>query len=186
MPISDASPDVLTLADCSHGRAGLVGGKALGLGELLAHGLPVPAGFVVTTGAYRRAVTASGLIEKIEEQLARAGTPAGDAAASRAIAAEFDELVLDREAAAAIDAAYAALGDDVLVAVRSSATAEDTADASFAGQQETYLGIRGAEAVRRHVIRCWASLFTPHAIAYRRRFAVAGETLGMGVVVQRM
>ncbi len=179
-------PNVLPLAACSRDHADLVGGKAIGLGELLAHRLPVPAGFVVTTSAYHRALTASGLIPKIETQLAQATDLASDAAASRAIRSLFDGMALDPEAMSAIDTAYLALGDNPLVAVRSSATAEDTAQASFAGQQETYLGIRGTEAVRRHVIRCWSSLFTPHAIAYRREFAIPSKNLAMGVVVQCM
>jgi pyruvate,water dikinase len=77
-------------------------------------------------------------------------------------------------------------GRDLPVAVRSSATAEDLADASFAGQQETYLGVTGAESVARHVVRCWASLFTPHAITYRRRLGVPPEQVAMAVLVQRM
>jgi pyruvate,water dikinase len=87
---------------------------------------------------------------------------------------------------AEIGRAYADLGRDPLVAVRSSATAEDMADASFAGQQETYLGIVGLDAVVRHVLRCWASLFTPQAIAYRRHLGMATDQVAMAVLVQRM
>lgn len=182
--MSSSTPDVLPLQQCREPEE--VGGKAFGLSELIRLGLPVPDGFSVTTSAYCRAVASSGLGPEIDEILKQAGDLTGDATASVEIAALFDRLSLDDDLAAAIDSSYTALGNNVLVAVRSSATAEDTADASFAGQQETYLGVRGAESVRRSVLRCWASLFTPHAIAYRRRMGTPHDALAMGVVVQRM
>ena len=85
-------------------------------------------------------------------------------------------------------AAYRRLGGDggLPVAVRSSATAEDTAEASFAGGHDTYLWVRGAAAVAEHVTRCWASLFTPRAVAYRARLGIPDDGLAMGVVVQAM
>src|SRR5262249_37605176 len=98
----------------------------------------------------------------------------------------FDDSVLAEDIAEQIAAAYRSLGGDVPVAVRSSATAEDTAEASFAGQQDTYLWISGVDEVTRHVVRCWASLFTPQAIGYRKRFGVPVEELAMAVVVQQM
>lgn len=159
---------VLPLEACGPHVADLVGGKAVGLGELLRHGLPVPPGFVVTTDAYACCVA------DLADEL------------SADITARIRERGLRAEVAAEIVAAYRALGDDVPVAVRSSATAEDREDASFAGQQDTYLWIVGADAVLDHVVGCWASLFTPQAIAYRDRFGVAAEAVAMAVVVQRM
>ena len=126
----------------------LAGGKGANLGELMAAGLPVPAGFVVTTDAYRRAARG----EPTPEDLA------------------------------AITAAYADLGEP-LVAVRSSATIEDLAEGSFAGQFETVLGVRGPEAVARAVRRCWASLSGPTAAAYRAYHEIDAEA-AMAVVVQ--
>ncbi|MGB6614244.1 MAG: PEP/pyruvate-binding domain-containing protein, partial [Trebonia sp.] len=89
--------------------------------------------------------------------------------------------------AAAISAGYAALGGDSAdVAVRSSATVEDSADASFAGLQDTYLGVRGSAPVLDHVRRCWASLYNDESVAYRRRLGMAEDGVAMAVVVQRM
>ena len=175
---------VVGLAQCTGGHAADVGGKAVGLGALLAAGMPVPTGFAVTTSAYRDSIGA------IRDELdAIAATPAiGDDEASVRLRALFDELPLPERVAAQVREAYLALDPSgtALVAVRSSATAEDLADASFAGQQDTYLGVRGVESVVTHVARCWGSLFTPHAIGYRRRFGIPIEDLAMAVVVQKM
>lgn len=176
----------MALEECSAESGSQVGGKAAGLGTLLQGGLDVPPGFVVTTRAY---ATATGeLRDEIAERLAPAGSRAGDAKASAEIQALFSASVLPESVADEIVAAYQALGSsgEVPVAVRSSATAEDTADASFAGQQDTYLWVRGAEAVCEHVVRCWASLFTPQAIGYRSRLAAIDGDLAMAVVVQQM
>jgi pyruvate,water dikinase len=175
---------VVDLTACSSDGAADVGGKAAGLGALLAAGMPVPAGFAVTTSAYRESVAA------ISRELAAiAATPAiGDAETSAQLRACFDELPLPEHVAAQVRQAYLALDPSgrALVAVRSSATAEDLAEASFAGQQDTYLGVRGAESVLEHVARCWGSLFTPQAIGYRRQFDVPVDGLAMAVVVQSM
>lgn len=173
---------VLPLHDCTDDRAHLVGGKAVGLGALLRQGIRVPDGFTVTTEAYT--ATLAPLARDIASRI-----PAGDDG-DRAASTEIRKLIqaqpLPIEVVEAIQAAYVALDGrgESLVAVRSSATAEDLADASFAGQQDTYLGIRGAGAVVEHVVRCWSSTFTPQAIGYRRRFAVPTEGLAMAVVVQ--
>lgn len=175
---------VVGLAQCTGGHAADVGGKAVGLGALLAAGMPVPTGFAVTTSAYRDSVGA------IRDALdAIAITPAlNDDEASVRLRALFDGLRLPEGVEAQVREAYLSLDPcgTALVAVRSSATAEDLADASFAGQQDTYLGVRGVESVLAHVARCWGSLFTPHAIGYRRRFEVSIEDLAMAVVVQKM
>ncbi|HWF56108.1 MAG TPA: PEP/pyruvate-binding domain-containing protein [Solirubrobacteraceae bacterium] len=175
---------ILPLERCVGDAAELTGGKASGLGRLLGAGLQAPPGFAVTTRAYRQALADA--LARVDELLGLAGTPDGDARASTEIRALIEGMPMPAELAAAIAAAYAGLGDDVAVAVRSSATAEDTGEASFAGQQDTYLWISGRDAVIRHVQRCWASLFTPHAIAYRAKIGYAVADLAMAVVVQRM
>ncbi|VTS03692.1 pyruvate phosphate dikinase pep pyruvate-binding protein : Pyruvate phosphate dikinase PEP/pyruvate-binding protein OS=Rhodopirellula sp. SWK7 GN=RRSWK_04808 PE=4 SV=1: PPDK_N: PEP-utilizers [Gemmata massiliana] len=146
-------PDILFFDEISDAEAHLVGGKGLSLGKTARAGLPVPAGFVVTTQAYRR--------------LADRGIRA-DAGFVRAVAG-----------------AYETLGNG-LVAVRSSATAEDAADTSFAGQQETILGVKGDEPLLDAIERCWRSLFTERAVAYRAKQNVDGAGLAMAVVVQKL
>lgn len=175
---------VIGLAECSAEQAAAVGGKAVGLGALVAAGMPVPAGFAVTTSAYRESV------EPIRDELDAIATRTAisDGAASVQLRSLFPSLTLPEGVAAQVRQAYLALdpSGQAPVAVRSSATAEDLADASFAGQQDTYLGVRGVESVIAHIARCWGSLFTPHAIGYRRRFDVAVDDLAMAVVVQTM
>ena len=183
----------LPLSECTADRAELVGGKAVGLGSLLRvrPEEDVPPGFVVTTAAYRRWTAERRLEADLERILRELEDDPGDAAllaASRRIATLFERAGLGEPILEEVGQAYAALGGggEVPVAVRSSATAEDSAETSFAGQQETYLGVVGVEAVARDIIRCWASLFTPHAISYRRRHGVALDGAAMAVVVQRM
>ena len=177
---------IMWLNDCDADAVATVGGKAVGLGPLIREGFPVPDGFAVTTAAYREA--AASIRDQIAICLQEAGTLEGDERASVSIARLFVPDLLGPKLVETISDAYCELvsGADAPVAVRSSATAEDTAEASFAGQQETFLWIRGAEAVTRAILACWASLYTARAIAYRRRFAVPEENLGMGVVVQKM
>ena len=165
-----------------------VGGKALGLGKLLAFGLPVPPGFVVTADAYRACVREAGISTQIADAVATATNAKKAWSASETIGRLFNDHVLIDALADDIERHYQSMGDiaDCPVAVRSSATAEDLADASFAGQQDTYLWICGADEVKRHIVRCWGSLFTPRAIQYRARLAVVSEDLAMAVVVQQM
>ncbi|WLQ08678.1 PEP/pyruvate-binding domain-containing protein [Arthrobacter oryzae] len=164
-----------------------VGGKAANLGETTRAGLPVPPGFCLTTEAYRRAVGPAGL-EDVHGALAATGDH--DLAALATLAARARELILGvdvpPEIAAAVRESYAALGTDVPVAVRSSATAEDLPLASFAGQQDTYLNVVGADAVLDAVRRCWASLWTDRAVAYRATHGISPSTVALAVVVQRM
>jgi pyruvate,water dikinase len=176
---------VLPLGLCTDDRSELVGGKASGLQSLIEQGLPVPDGFVVTTDAYREFIATAGLAGRIGELLGGTGTPAANERASRSIAALFEHLVLLADLTAEIASAYHEIGMGP-VAVRSSAIAEDREDASFAGQQETYLWIDGIAELARHVLRCWASLFTPQAIGYRSRFDVKPDDVAMAVVIQRM
>ena len=177
---------VVDLKDCTGDRQARVGGKGAGLGALVQGGHPVPPGFVVTTDAYRAATARDGFAEQLGALTAGLDERSDNREVSHLIADMFARAGAGGPVRAEIVAAYRALGDDVAVAVRSSATAEDTADASFAGQQDTYLWIRGVDAVVDHVVRCWASLFTPQAIAYRHLVGVPPEHVEMAVVVQRM
>lgn len=179
---------VISLDDCDPSVAHRVGGKALGLGALRRAGLRVPPGFAVTTDAYRECVLGSGLMRGIARLLERLETITDQQAASERIRDLFAASDLAETVHRAIRGEYERLGAGQMlpVAVRSSATAEDTAEASFAGQQETYLWIRGADAVARHVVLCWGSLFTPQAIAYRARLGISNDEVAMAVVVQEM
>ena len=178
----------IPLADCTADRAPEVGGKAIGLGSLLRQHRDVPPGFVVPTAAYREWVAAHGLERELERLAGGAVDAAGQDAASRAIHDLFLGAALTGDLAEEVAAAYRGLDEhaEAVVAVRSSATAEDMADASFAGQQESYLGVTGVESVLRHVVRCWASLFTPQAISYRRRLGIPAGQIAMAVLVQRL
>lgn len=162
----------------------VVGGKAANLGVLTKAGLPVPPGFCVTTEAYRRVADTAGL-DDVLDRLATVDT--GELAG---LAGQARELVLAAPMPAAVREAvvaeYARLGEDVPVAVRSSATAEDLPFASFAGQQDTYLNVVGADAVIEAVRRCWASLWTDRAVSYRASNRIDHHVVRLAVVVQRM
>ncbi|TAM65702.1 PEP/pyruvate-binding domain-containing protein [Mycobacterium sp.] len=176
-------PVVLPLAQCSPELTDQVGGKAKGLYALIQLGLPVPAGFAITADAYRGVIAAAGIGPRVAEVLARQDL--NDENKSSAIHELISALQLPVDLAAEIDAAYAELGDGP-VAVRSSAIAEDTAAASFAGQHDTYLWVEGRDALHEHIKRCWGSLYNAGAIGYRGRFQVDADHTAMGVVVQRM
>ena len=166
----------------------VAGGKGASLGELHQAGLPVPGGFVVTVSAFRRAMQDADPGGTIEADIA--ALPAIEQAAidraTAAIRARIVAAPLPEEIAAAITAAYAELGPDVPVAVRSSAVGEDAAEASFAGLQDTYLWVRGAAGVLDHVRRCWASLYNTEAVSYRLRQHMPEHDVAMAVVVQQM
>lgn len=147
-----------------------VGGKAANLGELTRAGLPVPQGFCVTTGAYRAVAAAGELASTTPENARRT----------------LVETPVPQEIRDAIVAAYRKLGENVPVAVRSSATAEDLPFASFAGQQDTFLNVVGEDAVVDAVRRCWASLWTDRAVSYRETNGIDHTTTYLAVVVQRM
>jgi phosphoenolpyruvate synthase/pyruvate phosphate dikinase len=157
-----------------------VGGKGANLGELVRAGLPVPDGFVLTTDAYTDFVAANRLVQRIRTLVGSGGPEASEQIAAAFVAGRVP-AGLRRE----ILKAYADLGGGP-VAVRSSATAEDLADASFAGQQESYLNVRGNDALLSAVVRCWASLWTDRAIAYRARQRFDSAGVRLAVVVQRM
>ena len=149
------------------------GGKSSNLGELLAAEIPVPPGFAISTAAYQAFVREAGL----EETIAAASPASGDAIRAAPIPDDVRAEVSEQ---------YARLGDDVPVAVRSSAVGEDSAEATFAGQQETYLWVRGADSVCDAVRDCWASLYSPTAISYRARLGHVADAPAMGVTVQLM
>jgi pyruvate,water dikinase len=174
------------LAELRGGDSAAFGGKSATLGELLAAGIPVPPGFAVSTSAYRAFVENERLRATIDAELARvalddvgtidqAAAAIGAAIRSCPVADELREEIADR---------LAELGAPA-VAVRSSALGEDSKEATFAGQQETYLWVRGAEAVCAAVRDCWASLYGAPAIAYRARLG-GGGLPEMGVAVQAM
>jgi pyruvate,water dikinase len=171
---------VIPFADAACLEVTRAGGKGASLARMAALGLPVPPGFVVPAEALAAALPDGGA--RLRE-LVTGGEPAAVAADAHALVAG---MAMPAALADAIGAAYAALGDgDVPVAVRSSACAEDSETASFAGQQETYLHVRGGQAVIDRVRECWASFFSERAIFYRSRKGSL-EDLGMAVVVQRM
>ena len=161
------------------------GGKGANLGELTRAGLPVPPGFVVVTAAYRAYVAGHQLAEKVAVLASPKDDPAGYDEASAQIRALFSDEVSDTLRTEIADA-YAALGEDVPVAVRSSATAEDLPEASFAGQQDTYLNVCGLEDLLTAVRDCWASLWTARAMAYRARQGIDPASVSLAVVVQQM
>jgi phosphohistidine swiveling domain-containing protein/putative Ca2+/H+ antiporter (TMEM165/GDT1 family) len=166
------------LADFGASDLASAGGKGANLGELSRAGFPVPAGFIITTGAYESMLTASGLAGELDELVA-AGA---DGTRIRAL---FTKAKVPTDLGAHIAAAYAALGGGP-VAVRSSATAEDLPGAAFAGQQDTYLNVVGEKALLSAVVDCWASLWTDRAIAYRRRQGIEPGLIAIAVIVQKM
>ncbi|MCW5851201.1 MAG: phosphoenolpyruvate synthase [Anaerolineae bacterium] len=162
-----------------------VGGKGASLSRLAQAGFSVPPGFHVTTAAYRRFVEANGLQPRILDLTpVPVADPAALEVASEAIRVLFLAAPIPDEIANAIHDAYADLSGPV--AVRSSATAEDLPGASFAGQQDTYLNIVGAERVLDAVRRCWASLWTARAMGYRAHNAIGPEGVSLAVVVQAL
>ncbi|MHC1630043.1 MAG: phosphoenolpyruvate synthase [Methanoculleaceae archaeon] len=181
-------PDILWLKDISKDDVPAVGGKGASLGEMVSIGLPVPDAFVVTATAYRNFLVETGIEEEIfsitgninvedSDTLEEASEKAQKLILSRKIPESLREKILS---------AYHEMGDDVVVAVRSSATAEDLPGASFAGQQDTYLNIRGDEDLMDAVRNCWASLFTQRAIYYRARQGFEERAVNIAVVVQRL
>jgi rifampicin phosphotransferase len=167
----------------------LAGGKGASLARLIRAGFPVPGGFVVTTLAYRDYVAANDLARCILEtaDAAPAGDPAALEAASEAIRTRFALGRIPADLSEALRATYGALEiSSIAVAVRSSATAEDLPELSFAGQQDTFLNVVGEEALLRAVVDCWSSLWTARAIGYRARNAIPHDRIALAVVVQGM
>ncbi|GAA5019863.1 phosphoenolpyruvate synthase [Kitasatospora paranensis] len=177
------------LHEADRTQVAIVGGKGAHLGELSRiDGIRVPAGFCVTTDAFRRIMMEAPSIEGRLDRLSRLNPD--DREAIRALSAEIrrtiEGITIPGDLAVAVTDALARLGEQAAFAVRSSATAEDLPTASFAGQQDTYLNVVGPAAVLRHVSRCWASLFTERAVTYRQHHGIDHRTVRMAVVVQRM
>ncbi|MDX3310515.1 rifamycin-inactivating phosphotransferase [Streptomyces sp. NPDC054884] len=180
---------VWNLHDVDETRIAAVGGKGANLGALSRiEGVRVPAGFCVTTDAFRRILKRAPAMDDRLDRLSRLAPEDGEQI--RTLSAEIrrtvEGIVVPGELAEEITGALAELGERVACAVRSSATAEDLPTASFAGQQDTYLNVVGPAAVLEHVSRCWASLFTERAVVYRMRNGIDHRTVHMAVVVQQM
>ena len=172
------SPDV---------RLDNAGGKGANLARLVRAGYPVPGGFVITTAAYRTFVAENNLDEAIDQILAGSGSsaPLDPESISAEIRQRFADGAIPSEVAEAMLQAYRTLGAPP-VAVRSSATAEDLPNLSFAGQQETFLNIVTEAGLLKAVVDCWSSLWTGRAIVYRKRQGISRQGLALAVVVQQM
>lgn len=181
-------PNILWLEEIRKEDIISVGGKGASLGEMASIGLPVPKAFVVTAQAFRRFLVETGLEKKIfssfenldvedNEALERAA----DSAKNLVMKAKMPVAIRDD-----IKKSYKKMGDELIVAVRSSATAEDLPDASFAGQQETFLNIKGEAALISSVQKCWASLYGARAIYYRAKQGFDDHTVNIAVVVQQL
>lgn len=191
---------ILKFEECHEDCVALVGGKSTGLGSMIRAGVPVPPGFAVTTHAYRAMLGNGGLEREIAEILE--GADSDDVDGLDAISDKIGAKIIERPIPPAVESAiregYEELvalcsgpngsdtpTDSLPVAVRSSATAEDLPGASFAGQQDTFLWVVGIDDVLTHVKRCWASLYTARAIAYRMERGFAHEKVYMSVCIQR-
>ena len=160
----------------------LGGGKAVNLGELIRADLPVPPGVCLTTVAYaREAIEVQSLVDQLSE-----AEPGQRERLALQIRARLTEVAIQEEVRLAIEQAVRELGETTLLAVRSSATAEDLPFASFAGQQETILNVSGAAAVLDAVRRCWASLWTERAVVYRANNGIDQRSVHLAVVIQQL
>jgi pyruvate,water dikinase len=180
---------VMDFHEIDQTQVAVVGGKGAALGELSRlEGVSVPPGFCVTTDAFRRVMAEASSIGDRLDRLSR--LEPGDTGAIRADAAgirrAIEGIAITDDLEAAITDSLARIGEQARCAVRSSATAEDLPTASFAGQQDSYLGVVGPAAILEHVSRCWASLFTERAVTYRLRNGFDHRKVHMAVVVQRM
>ena len=189
-PVTDY---VLWFDQYEEGHRARVGGKNASLGTMIGAGLPVPPGFAVTTDAYQTLRANDALRTEVNGLLGEVnyGDPAGLREISHKIRGLIEAIDVHPAIGGAVAESYEMLCersgiDDVPVAVRSSATAEDLPDASFAGQQDTFLWVRGADAVVDNVRRCWSSIFTDRAIAYRHEMNHDHEQISMAVAVQKM
>jgi len=180
---------VLGFEEIDQTQIAAVGGKGAHLGELARiEGVRVPAGFCVTTNAFGRIMR---IAPSMDERLAQLSSLSPDdresiGTVSAEIRRTLEGVVVPDDLAAAIIGSLSRLGEDAGYAVRSSATAEDLPTASFAGQQDTYLNVVGSAAILQHISKCWASLFTERAVAYRLRNGFDHRQVHMAVVVQQM
>ena len=182
---------VIWLEDVGKEDLSIVGGKGASLGEMINIGVPVPGGFAVTAQAFRDFINRSGIADELFEALKVDVNQASELHRAEEMA---KKLIMDakvpKDIEEAIKARYDELckreGREVFVAVRSSATAEDLPEASFAGQQETYLNMRGAEEVFDAVRKCWASLYGARAIFYRVEHGFEHDKVNLSAIVQLM
>lgn len=184
---------ILWFEECSRSALLQVGGKNANLGEMVNAGIRVPPGFAVTSGAFQLYMDEANLWERVREALSdippddiKAVSRAGNAIRQAILSTPVPDKI-----AVEIVSAYTSLCDkcgkaDLPVAVRSSATAEDLEDASFAGQQDTYLWIWGGDQVVKSTHHCWASLFTDRAITYRMKAAFPQDGVLISVGIQKM
>ncbi len=186
---------VLWFEDVRNVDVSIVGGKNASLGEMINSGLPVPPGFAVTAFSYERYIQEKKIAEQIykiiKETVTNPNDPKQYDVASKKIRELIENTPMPKDIEAAIRLAYRDLNKrlelkNTFVAVRSSATAEDLPDASFAGQQETYLNVKGADDLIDKVRKCWSSLFTPRAIFYRNEKGFPHEKVFISVGVQKM
>lgn len=184
---SPGAPLVLALDDFS-ATLPRVGGKGASLARIARAGFPVPSGFLITTDAYRAFVDTNALQASIVELARGAKRPGEDT--SKEIRTLFEGAAIPPIVLREIQQAYAeltkAIGDKSPLAVRSTATAEDLPGASFAGQHDSFLNVRGEKALLNAVKRCWSSLWTARALEYRRRQGIEPSEVWMAVVVQQM
>src|SRR5215469_391671 len=181
-------PYTLSFGEVDGTRLPEVGGKGANLGELTRAGFPVPPGFCVTTEAYRDFVRTSGELDAFLDSLDRVTHEDLDKIGTigARIREHLEALAIPADVRSAVLAAWRELGTEHAYAVRSSATAEDLPSASFAGQQDTFPNVRGEEPLLLAIRRCWASLFTDRAIAYRAKHGFRHRAVFLAVVVQRM
>ena len=182
---------IVPLEDVGESDLALAGGKASKLGDLVKTGIPIPPGYVVTTHAYAAYVNETGVGKKIDALLARLDRSGetGAEEVSIAIRKLFEETPMPSALQDLILTAhrkFCADHDVEFSAVRSSATAEDLDDASFAGLQDTYLNVGTPEEVVLRIRRCWGSLFTPRVLVYRNRKGIAHEGVKLAVLIQKM
>lgn len=186
-------PFVVRFNDYTPQLRPLLGGKNAALGELTVAGLSVPPGYAITTEAFGTHWAGTDLARDVQELLSGAdpSNPTGIELISQAVRARIDTASLDSGVADAVASAYQQLCvrcgmADLPVALRSSAIGEDSPDASFAGQHDTFLWVRGADEVARHVVRCWSSLWTARAMHYRDHLGGHPTEVAMSVGVQKM
>lgn len=182
------NPYVLFFEQIDHASLPSVGGKGANLGEMTQAGFPVPGGFCVTTDAYKDFIATSPEMEMFFAKLGTIDPLKLDQVRElgERIRTHLQQLPILVPISDAIIQAWSKLGTEYYYAIRSSATAEDLPNASFAGQQDTYLNIIGREELLQHVRKCWASLFTDRAIAYRARNGFDHREVYLSIVVQQM
>jgi len=195
MRTSEKEKFVLWFEELTKNDIPLVGGKNANLGEMTKAKVPVPPGFAITAQAYEKFITetniAQGMYRIIKETVTNPDDPKQYEEASKKVRKLMESAKMPKDIEEAIREAYQKLNEktntpNLPVAVRSSATAEDLPGASFAGQQETYLNVKGADELVKKTIKCWSSLFTPRAIFYRTKKGFKHNQVLISVGVQKM